>query len=924
MSAELLGRGPELAVVDGFVAAVANGPVALVLEGDAGIGKTTLWATACAMALERGRRVLACRGAAAEARMGYATLGELLADVDAEAIAKLPTPQSDAFNTALLRARPRDGSPPDPRAVATGLVSLLEQLAVEAPLVVAIDDLQWLDASSAETVRFAARRLGGPVGVLATRRSGDGTHDGAALALREPESVQQLRLGPLAPADVRRLVTERSARRYSRAVVDRIERIADGNPFVALELARALDTRDDLGRARFPESLREVVDARIAGLEPHVLEALLLTAALTRPRVASVQRALGDASASELLGLAETAGVVDVELGEVRFAHPLLASGVYMAATSAQRRAAHRRLADVVEDPEERARHLGLASVGAEPEIVAALDTGAAAARARGAPADAAELLELALGLGADDPLRTIQAAEHHFAAGDSAQARTLLERAVNALAAGPVRARALAVLGTLRCREDSYADGAALLEQALAESGAGEARVALTLELAYVLANLGRMVDALPTVAPAVADATELGDPGVLAEALAVTTIVRFLGGHGLDEDALARSRELEDPDRRTFFQSRPSVIAAILLLWIGELGEAQQMFGHVRQGCIERGEESELVFTMRHTAGLACALGDVAGAHEIVAEGLERAARLESRMARALALADQSTVAGWTGRVEEARRAGRESLALFQEIGSFAGALMPIAALGALELSLGEAQAAADLLAQPAAAAASEVGDPAIVPFVADAVEALVATGRIGEALPLLEWFERCSTALGRAPLVALAPRCRGLVLAAEGDVATAAEALEHAMAAHDRFPIIFERARSALVLGQVHRRLRKRAAARESLEDARAAFASLGAVLWVARADAELERLGLHRGAGHDLTPGEQRIAELAATGLTNRAVAAALFVTPKTVEASLTRIYRKLGINSRAQLARHMATEGAVRGRRSSGE
>ena len=236
-----------------------------------------------------------------------------------------------------------------------------------------------------------------------------------------------------------------------------------------------------------------------------------------------------------------------------------------------------------------------------------------------------------------------------------------------------------------------------------------------------------------------------------------------------------------------------------------------------------------------------------------------------------------------------------------------------MPIEALGALELSLGESEAAAALLAQPAGAVISEVGDPAIVPFVADAVEALLGSGHIHEAQPLVEWFERRSAALGRAPLLALAARCRGLELATRGDITAAQEALQHAMAAHDRFPIAFEHARTALVLGQVQRRLRKRRAARASLEDARSIFAALGANLWVARAEAELERLGLRRGAGDDLTPGERRIAELAATGLTNRAVAAALFVSPKTVEASLTRVYRKLGISSRAQLGRHMATE-----------
>lgn len=913
----MLGREVELAAVERFVEGVATGPAGLVVEGDAGIGKTTLWTAACAVAREHGVRVLVCGGAAAEARMGYAALAELLADIDAETIAQLPGPQNDALNTALLRTRPPAGFPPDRRAVATAVVSLLERLAHETPVLVAIDDLQWLDASSADAIRFAARRLTGPIGLLVAQRGTDRSFAGQPFALRDPDRLHRLTLGAMAAGDIRRLVAQRTGRRFARALLDRIDRTADGNPFVALELARTVDASDDPSPVSLPESLRELVDVRIAGLEPDVRDALLLAAALTRARVAWVQQGLGgDLDAAELLGRAEAAGIVHVARGEARFAHPLLARGVYAAADAAERRRAHRRLAGVVDDPEERARHFGLASVQAEPEVVAALSAGAATAIARGAPADAAELLELALNLGAEDPALIIEAAEQHFAAGDSAPARLLLERALKALPAGPRRARALALLGTIRCREDNYAEGAALLEQALAESGPGEARVLLTLELAYVLANAGRNRDALATVDPAVRDAGEIGDPGLLAEALAVTTIVRFLCGHGLDNVALARARELENPDRRTFFQSRPSLIAGILLLWTGALDEAQRLLDGVRERCIERGEESEIVYASRHTAGLACARGDLARAQGIVADGVERAWQLDSRMARALALADQATVGAWTGRVEEAREAAKQSLALFHEIGSFAGALTAIAALGSLELSLGDAEASARWLAGPSAAAAAEVGDPAIVPFVADAVEALVGAGRIDDALPLVDWFETCSAALNRAPLDAIAMRCRGLALATRGDVEAAQDALQRALAAHDRFPIAFERARTLLVLGQLQRRLRARRAARGSLAAARSAFDALGAILWVARADAELARLGLRGGAGNDLTPSEQHIAELAATGLTNRAVAAAVFVSPKTVEATLSRVYRKLGITSRAQLACHMATRDAT--------
>ena len=902
MSASVLGRDWELAAVGEFVEACERGPAALAFEGDAGLGKTTLWAAACAAARERGQLVLTCRGDPAEARMGYAVLADLLADVPASDVDALPPPQQEGLNAALLRARPADGAPPDPRAVATGFVSLLERLAGERPVVVAVDDLQWLDASSAEAIRFAGRRVGGPIGFLSARRDSE-----RHIVLRHSAWTRVIALRPLAAEHVRRLVQERTDRVFTRTMLERIGRTADGNPFVALELARALDA----GRETFPKSLRELVDARIAGLRAEVLDTLLHAAALTRPRIAWLQRALAGEPVAELLGEAEAAGVVEVELDRVRFAHPLLADGVYAAATGSQRKAAHRRLAVVVEDPEERARHLGLASVEADPQTVAALEAGAAAARARGAPADAADLLELALELGATDPARMTQAAEDRFAAGDTARARALLEPAIASLPRGADRSRAVARLGTIRTRDDGFGEGAVLLEQALAECPAGAARVALTLELAYVLANAGRNADAHRTVAPAVHDATALGDDGLLGEALAVTAMVRFLYGAGLDRAMLTRALALEDHERRTIFSSRPSVVAAILLHWVGDFEAAERTFVAVRQICTDRGEESELVYASRHTAGLACWRGDVERARRIVADGLERAWQLDSRMARALALSDQATVAAWTGDVDSARQAGTEALGLFEQTRSFAGVLVSVGTLGSLELALGAPADAAMWLAEPSAAAAAEVGDPAIVPFVADTVEALAGADRVEEAAALTRWYEARAAALGRPALEALALRCRGILLAADGNAEEAEGFLRRALEAHSRFPIAFEQARTRLVLGRLQRRRRARAAARASLEDAHTAFDSLGAALWAASARTELDQLGLRRSAGVSLTPSERRIAELAATGMTNRAVAAALFVSPKTVEATLSRAYRKLGITSRAQLGMRMS-------------
>jgi DNA-binding CsgD family transcriptional regulator len=190
-------------------------------------------------------------------------------------------------------------------------------------------------------------------------------------------------------------------------------------------------------------------------------------------------------------------------------------------------------------------------------------------------------------------------------------------------------------------------------------------------------------------------------------------------------------------------------------------------------------------------------------------------------------------------------------------------------------------------------------------------DAAEALVALGRSEEAEAIVSWLEERGTALDRTWAIAVGARCRGLLLAAEGDVAGAERALERALAAHERLPMPIERARSLLVLGRIRRRRRKRLAAKAALEEALAILEAVGSSLWVDQASVEIAGLGLRPGDSNTLTPAEERVARLTATGLTNQEVSTSLLVSPKTVEAHLGRAYRKLGIHSRAELGAHMA-------------
>lgn len=543
----VVGRESELAAVGGVLDQVADGPVVLLLSGAAGIGKTTVWRAGVDAARDRGFGVWECRPAASEVRLSYSGLADLLADVPAESLERLPPPQRNALNAALLHDDGEDPSP-DPRAAAVAFLSLLSERARSGPMLVAIDDVQWLDGSTRRVVEYAARRCRGPVAILAARRDPSESElaaSAAALSGRDPvEAVDELRprdpqrrhvaaIGPLSLGALHQVIHQHLGRRFTRPAIVRIAEASTGNPFFALELARTLDPAAPQ-LSRLPDSLRGLVADRIERLEPAVREALLVVSALASPHVDLIARAVGDRDVVALLGQAEDAGVVELRAdGSVRFAHPLLATSIYGDTGPRVRRGLHRKLAGVVTDAEERARHLALAALGRDPETVEALDAAATLARRRGAAATAAELLELAIGLGADDAPRRVLAAGDHTRAGDTDRARQLLEAAMDDLDPGHVRAEALTLLGMICFETGADDEAVSRYEQALAQTDHGTPRrVEVALELAFVLFWSGRVRESLPHVLDAVAQAEGIGDNGLLAEALIVVVIVRFLLG--------------------------------------------------------------------------------------------------------------------------------------------------------------------------------------------------------------------------------------------------------------------------------------------------------------------------------------------------------------------------------------------------------
>ena len=369
-----------------------------MLEGDAGIGKSTLWLAGVEAAREQGLRLLVARPAEAEQGLAHAALGDLFEDVLDEVLPTLSAPRRHALEVALLLDETVE-QPVDPRTLGVAVRTALQALAEQTRVVLAVDDVQWLDASTASALAFALRRIATDhVLLLLARRRVDGGQPSELERAFEAERVRRLPVGPLSVGALHGLLRDRLGRSFPRQTLLRIHEASSGNPFFALELARAVGPDvDPLRPLHVPETLEDLVRVRLAGLPAPTREALELVSALGAPSVSLLERA---GVASDALEAAVAAHVIERDDGIVRFTHPLLSSVLYQGlASGEQRRSLHGRLAAIVDDPLARARHLALATDGPNAHVAAVLDDAATRAADRGAPAVAAELGEHALRL---------------------------------------------------------------------------------------------------------------------------------------------------------------------------------------------------------------------------------------------------------------------------------------------------------------------------------------------------------------------------------------------------------------------------------------------------------------------------------------------------------------------------------------------
>ena len=631
----MVGRQPETARVSTFLAECRRGPSVLVIEGEAGIGKSTLFEEAVA-AVPAQLRLLQVRCVQAEAGLAYSGLADLLGAWTSAVLPALAAPQGRALEIALLRA---DAGPDvvEPHVLGRATLAALQYLAAARPVLVAIDDVHWLDRSSARALGFALRRLGqgtALVSVLATRRAPAGL-----LPLGMDEVLPTVRwdrlvLGPLAAADLEVMLAERFGGCLPRRLLGQVWAAAAGNPLFATELvaARTLSGRPLDDPAPLPPRLEQLLAERVGRLPAATAEPLAAVASLAAPTVAMVLAALGEGARTGL-NLALDADVLRIEEGRLWFAHPLLGVAALTRLSPSTRRALHDRLAAVALDSEERARHLVLAADGPDATVAAAAEHGANLARARGAPDVAAELAEAAVrltprGQGDDVRRRRIAAGYHWVTAGEAGRGRAHLGAALDDAPPGPVRAELRWRLGMLYHLDCDLSEAIRLLEAALAEA---DGHPALQATIARKLANLygwrGRLPEALHHANAALSWAERADDRRVLLETLTGYTQSMLFQGTAIPDDVLRRMSELSQTTGPFPAHEDPETILAIAAFVHGDLDAAATGLQRVLQRAEEQGDEIGIAWLASYLAQVELTAGRWATASRLAIAAVDQA---------------------------------------------------------------------------------------------------------------------------------------------------------------------------------------------------------------------------------------------------------------------------------------------------------
>jgi DNA-binding CsgD family transcriptional regulator len=895
----LVGRREEQRRIGALLAAVKRGRSgALVLLGDPGIGKSALLEEAARRA--RGLRVLRTAGVESESELPYAGLLTLTRPIEG-LVPSLPEPQAQALTAALALG---PAGPADPVAVCAATLGLLAAAAEDEPVLAVVDDAHWLDAETGQAIGFAARRLGNErIAILIALREGEES-------AFSPAGLEQLVVRGLPPAEASELLGDRIAP----PTAERLAELTIGNPLALLELADELSEGQRAGLEPIAEplpvgeELERAFGRRLNGLSKSARAAVVVAAAAgNRDDVATLERAWSRLHAGpDDMAEAERSRIVSIEVDRLSFRHPIVRAVAYGAASAPDRRAAHAALAAALDGDDlsdERAWHVALAASGPDEEAAATIEAAGRRAERRSRRAALRALVHAAALTpeGERRAQRHLAAARAAIAAGAWDEAATLLDGAEASAPAGKAATELLYLRAVVASKRDGDPAAAEMLERAAAELARDDPERAALAEVQAAEVWMG-WVDlerALAAAERATALPFERGGKTELAVLLMRGDTA---GWAGRLEEAGAywlQAAEVVDSDDPDHLR-----IAGEALLSAGDDDGALALLRRAESVARERAALGTLTIVLQLLALSGARAGDLQAAHAAAAESVELMRAIGQRAEQATALGVLSWIEAMVGLEEECRAHVKEAHAALGDLGHEPHGSVGV---GLLELSLGNPDAAVGALdsAMSVRRANLDVELIATRSILPSLVEALARAGRKEEGEALLADRVNAARRTGRPHTIAPFLRCAGVL---HGDEAAFREALEW----HESWSNRWERARTELCYGELLRRLKRRAEARASLRAALEGFEVVGAGLWAERARAELRASGARArrrdpSTLDELTPQEVQVARLVATGLTNRDVAARLFLSPKTIETHLAHVFRKTGVRTRAELA-----------------
>ncbi|MDD9347301.1 LuxR family transcriptional regulator [Mumia sp.] len=915
----LVGRARECAAIGALVARARGGASgAVVVVGEAGIGKSTLLLQA-REAAGSDVQVLATAGAEPERDLPFAGLAQLLRPLLGHLDA-LPAVQADALAQALALRPGGTGEAParagERFVISAATLGLISRAAEERPLLLLVDDLHHLDRPSVDAILFTARRLltDAVAVVLATR-------PGAAVGELVAD-LDRLEVGGLSREECDALVVSRG---LSATQAERLHAVSEGNPLAALEMVRTPDLlARDLGEIPVPRLIEEAFTGRLGSLPPLARTALTVAALAGDVDLTTLGRACATAG-SDLAHLAdaEQAELVDLGLDRVRFRHPLMQASLVQATAPPLRRQLHRIIADALPtgDLDRRAQHLSAATIGPDGEAAAVLDAATASAARRRAYAVASQWGERAAHASEDPEERTRRlalAGEHAWLGGLADRALEIFGEAVAGAPTGPARRRALALRGVVGARCGSLVEARALLLEASGPVAADDPDLAVVLlaEAVYLCVYLCDGAGARTVVArlDALRETATAPRSRLLGDLAA--GIGRLMTGDG--EAGATQMRRavaaagtgdlIDDPRWRGWLLLPP--------IWLRDSGDSRALVDAVVLDARERAALGTLPFLLFHAARDDATTDRWTSAEGAYREAIALARESGQRTDEAISRAGLAWLLARRGCEDEMRAESQEAeRQCVRSRLNFGRAWLRFAA-GDLAAGLGRYEEAVEhFRAQQSLVRRFRVVDADLSPA-PELVECLVRVGDLDGARAEASAFALLADTKGQPWSRARAHRALALA-GVTPDARFAAALVEHAHS-----PDAYERARTQLAFGAHLRRTRRRSEAREHLREALTTFDRLAAAPWAAQASAELAATGerVQRrapGAEQPLTPQELQVARLLGEGRTTREAAAALFLSPKTVEYHLRHAYIKLGISSRAELAARLSEDAELR-------